>query len=261
MAAPAFVGAGTGIADVGGNASSTRTGATVGNLIILQVLVDGTTTTGFTFSAGTGTSGVEALDGTDNTLTLLGSFDIASPAVGKQFLYIGRAITTTADPIGTPSGGTVDTYCRTYEFSGVHTGTTLAAVIENGSAGSTVNGVGNSTTVADSGVTTLGADRLACNFVAVNDDNVLIDFTSETGGDWTEAVAEFASATGTDGAIQLQTATIASAGTINGGTYTMVTDPWGVVGFALIPQAAAAPASLIYQPGRQAAIPRSLYVR
>jgi hypothetical protein len=57
-----------------------------------------------------------------------------------------------------------------------------------------------------------------------------------SGGTWVEAVAEYATATGTDGCIQLQTADMASAGTINGGTYTMLaSDGWGVIGFAIRP--------------------------
>ena len=63
-------------------------------------------------------------------------------------------------------------------------------------------------------MTTTAAGRLALQFVAVNDDLAVGPFTGMTGGIWVEAVAEFASATGTDGCIQLQIggAAVASLG-------------------------------------------------
>ena len=89
-------------------------------------------------------------------------------------------------------------------FRGVNTGTALTDIIENARAGTFVNGSGATAAVADTGVTTLGADRLALQFVAVDDDNPVGAFAGATGGIWAEAIAEFASATGTDGCIQLQ---------------------------------------------------------
>jgi hypothetical protein len=101
---------------------------------------------------------------------------------------------------------------RSYLFRDVSTGTTLATVIENVTAGATVNGAGTSATVADSGVTTLGPDRLALQFTAINDDNAQTIFTGAglSGGIWAEAVAEYADSGGTDGSIGLQTAAIIS---------------------------------------------------
>ena len=146
------------------------------------------------------------------------------------------------------TGGNIggnDIYVRVYEFTNVSTGTTLATVIENSTAGNATNGVDTSATASDTAVTTLGPDRLALNFVAVNDDNAISAFTGETGGDWTLAVAPYAESTGTDGAIGLQAATMATADTINGGTGSIVdSDAWGVVGFALI----GTTPSVTYQP-------------
>lgn len=236
MAAPSFVKAANAFFDASGTwfdvAPVWTSDVTVGNVVILQLLQDGTA------AAPTITTwaDVENLAGTDNAMTSIGSFDVGSAAAAKQHLWIGRATGTQPNVnTGANSGGD-DLFWRWYEFSGVHTGTALSDVIENSSAGSAVNGAGTSNTVADTGVTTLGADRLALNFVAVNDDNPLDAFTGESGGDWTEAAAEYTESLGTDGAIGLQIATIASAGTINGGTDTMAaSDAWGVVGFALIP--------------------------
>jgi hypothetical protein len=122
-----------------------------------------------------------------------------------------------------------------YEFQDVSTGTTLADVIEQNGTTTPSTSAGTSEIISDADVTTTGPDRLALNFVAVNDDNPVDAFAGMSGGTWAETVAEFEVATGTDGGIQLQSATMASAGTIGGGTYTMAaSDGWGVVGFALI---------------------------
>lgn len=262
MAAPAYAEASAGaVATAVGGLAQVQVAGAVGDLLILQVLQDGTATAPTLDFTGGGI--VEDLAGTDDAFTAVGVFDVGSPAVGKQHLWIGRTAALTSgfvDAIAVCQGD--DIYVRLYRFTGVHTGTTLADVIENSTAGTATNGVGNVIDISDTGVTTLGADRLALNFVGVNDDNVLDAFTGMTGGTWAELVAEYATATGTDGAIGIQGATIAAAGTIDGGTDTMaIADPWGVVGFALIPAGAATPASLIYQPGLQVATPRSLYVR
>lgn len=248
MAAPTFVQAGAGRVNTSGTFGDSLSGVTVGNVIISQAIVDGADDNDPLDS--TGQSGIESLAGTANSWTLIGNFDVGGSAEARMWLYIGRATATTVgDQYDTAQVGGQDIYNRLYEFSGVHTGTALADVIENGSAGSTTTSAGTSNTIADASVQTLGADRLALNFVAINDDNALDAFTGQSGGTWAEAVAEFASSTGTDAAIQLQTATIASAGTIDGGTEGMAaSDAWGVVGFALKPQAAAVPASLLYVP-------------
>ena len=97
-------------------------------------------------------------------------------------------------------------------------------------------GTGTVAAISAQAVTTTGVKRLAVSFVFVNDDNAVGSFTGETGGDWTEAVAEYTTVSGADGCIQLQNATMASAGTISGGSYAMAAaDPWGVRAFALIP--------------------------
>lgn len=237
MAAPAFVAAGTGAVITASSGTVGGHTPSAGNIVILQVLVDGASS-GLSISGGG--SNFESLAGTDGELTHITGLPLAnavgSPTAGDQYLGIGRALGG-ALTSGTLTTDTQDMYGRWYEFSGVHTGTSLSDVIENSSAGSMANGAGTGTSVSDTGVTTLGADRLACNFYAVNDDNAVPDFTGESGGDWT-VQASFASATGTDGAIGLLLAEIASAGTINGGSSSMsASDGWGVVGFALIPVA------------------------
>lgn len=229
MAAPSFVQANAGAASTTGNIIPNGLSGTAGNILILHVVVDGAANT----YPGTWTgSNFEALDGTDGQLTLIGTYNIGGTSASHR-LYIGRFLGGLAQPQMVSSSGTTDVFVRMYEFTGVNTGTTLAAVLEQEGS---VNGTSN--TIAGVDITTGGADRLCLQFVAVNDDNALDAFTGNSGGTWAEAVAEYADAAGTDAALGLQIATLASAGTITGGTDTMsASDGWGVVGFALLPVA------------------------
>lgn len=238
MTAPTFDSAGAGATDAGGVWAYTVTGGiAAGRVIIVQILQDGTTNGAVTV---TGASNIENLAGTDNQWTQIpgpngdSSWPVGSPAAARQFLYIGRCLSTSSPTISGGNSTSEDLYIRSYTFVDVNTGTTLSDVIENSSAGSAVNGSGTGTTVSDTGVTTLDVDRLALQLVAINDDVAVDAFAGETGGDWVEPVAEYAEASGTDGCLQLQTADMAAAGTINGGTDTIVSAGWGVVGFALI---------------------------
>jgi hypothetical protein len=106
---------------------------------------------------------------------------------------------------------------------------------------------GTSATINDAAVATLGPDRLALNFVGINDDNAVAAFTGMIGGTWAEATAEYADAGGTDACIQLQTAAMAAAGVIDGGSTSNVdaTDGWGSIGFALIGTTVASSGSLL----------------
>ena len=200
MAAPTFVGAGAGVTIASGSAACTAAGSgvAVGDLVILQVLQDGTAASAVTYSA---ISGIANLAGTASSLTVLATDQVCG-STAKQHLRVGRATSTTCSVTVATTGD--DLYYRLYVFRGVNSGTALTDILENGTAGTIANGSGATAAVADTGVTTLGVDRLALQFVGVDDDNPLGDFAGTTGGVWTEAVAEFASATGTDAAIQLQ---------------------------------------------------------
>ena len=229
-----FVTASAGAVDTTGAWTATGSAPTaVGNIIILHAVQDGTTDGSLTFTSATN---IENLAGTDNAWTAIGEFSVGASDEARQYLWIGRAINGSAPTFTGGNSSGEDVYYRMYEFSGCSLGTTLATVIENVTAGATVNGTGTSTTVADTGVTTLGPNRLALNFSAFNDDLTGFggSFTGETGGDWTSA-GSYGTSTGTDASMNLNTAAIASAGTINGGTYTITSMAWGVVGFALIP--------------------------
>lgn len=148
---------------------------------------------------------------------------------------IGRAYYKEADGTETGSltvtgtfGGNL-TMGRIYSFANYG-----GAIIE---ASATATGTG--TTVNDQGVTTTDVDRLAINLVGVTTNSggvpAFPSFTGETGGDWTETLAEYTTTIGTDGGLQLQTAGMASAATISGGSMTVTAaDSWRVIGFAII---------------------------
>jgi hypothetical protein len=237
----AFVAASAGATDAGGAWTYTTSApGAAGRLIIVHVFQDGTSAnTDVTITSATN---VENLAGTDNVFTALASTgsDVGSAATGYQYIFFGRSLNTSAIVITGANSGTNDIYVRTYEFSGVSTGTTLATVIEQTTAGSFSAAAGTSDTVADVGVTTRGPNRLALNLTATDDDlTVGGSFTGESGGDWT-SVASYGVSTGTDGALNLNTAAIASVGTIDGGTYSITSMGWGMIGFALIPASSAA---------------------
>ena len=252
MAAPnAITGLGVGATDAGG-AWTYTCGAPgsggAGTVVILQILQDGATNGAVTVSSGTN---IENLVGTDNVWTQIpgpnadGSFPVGASSEARQHLYIGRQLSASAPTAAGGNSTSEDLYIRSYPFNNVNTGTTLANVIENGSAGATANGVGTSATASDTGVTTLDVDRLVLQFIAVNDDLVIPAFTGETGGDWGINGASYADAGGTDGAICCQISTAPTATTINGGTGSLgISGAWGVVGFALIGTTAGAPVTL-----------------
>lgn len=208
MAAPRLIDAGTGATDAGGAWTYTcQASGAAGRVFIVQILQDGSTNGAVTV---TGATNIEDLAGTDNAWTQIpganadGSFPVGASGEARQFLYIGRALSTSAPTISGGNSTSEDLYIRSYQFADVSIGTTLATVIENATAGSTVNNVGTSATADDASVQTLGLDRLALNFVAVNDDNLISVFTGESGGDWKLFAAPYAEASGTDGALGLQ---------------------------------------------------------
>jgi hypothetical protein len=116
---------------------------------------------------------------------------------------------------------------RIYSFSSVRDDVVTSMV-----GGFGFNAGATSTTVDDQPVTTVEADSLAVNLISINDDNATVSFTGETGGDWVEPTAEYVTAATTpDACLQLQRASMASVGTITGGSFTMASDAWMVVGF------------------------------
>ena len=237
-----YVTASAGATDATGAWSYTTSApSAAGNIIIVQVFQDGTSASNaITIDSATN---VENLAGTDSVFTVLSATgsDVGSAAAGYQYIFIGRALNTSAIVITGGNTGTNDIYVRAYEFSGVSTGTTLAQVIENATAGNFTNGAATTTSCLDTAVQTLGPNRMALNFVALADDAMgLAAFAGESGGDWTLPVAIYETGTGTDATLGLNTAAIATATTIDGGSDTITSIAWGVIGFALKPAVSAA---------------------
>lgn len=203
MAIPYYTAASAGSTDATGAWTHTSLAAnTVGDFYVVQVLQDGTAASPAIVSV----TNAENLAGTDNVLTYVGEFDVGSAVAASQHIWVGRATATSAMVITGSNAGGDDVYVRVYRFRGVNTGTAISDVIENVTAGSTVNSAGTSATASDASVTTLGLDRLALNLIAVNDDNVIAEFSGETGGDWAFPTSPYAESGGTDGAIGLQVA-------------------------------------------------------
>lgn len=262
MTAPTWLLASTGSTDAGGawtHLASGAGGMASGLITILHIVQDGSGAGQVTLDSMTA-SRRESLSGTANSLTSIGAFTVGGSSQAIQHLWIGRATSSLSCTFTGSNSGTDDIYIREYAFNDGITaalgGTSLATVIENATAGSTTNSTGTSNTASDASVQTLGSDRLALNFVGINDDNPFAGFTGQSGGTWTTR-ASYADATGTDGAMYLVDAAMASAGTIAGGTSSITDiDAWGVVGFALIGTTPAASGSLLI-PHRH----RSLIVR
>jgi FlaG/FlaF family flagellin (archaellin) len=204
-----FVSAGAGSGTTGTPKPKYPTGIQSGDLILLQVTIQDTTT------APTTPDGFTALYSADSTNT------------GRQWIYY--KFTTGAEPksLTISISGSVTKMARMYAFSNV----SPSSFAEDTSFGS-----GTGSTINAQSVSTDSDSRLAVSFVFVGDNNAVGSFVGETGGDWIEAVSEFKTSSGSDGCIQLQIAAMATAGQLAGGSYTMsASDPWGVRAFSLVP--------------------------
>ena len=173
MAAPTFVGAGAGVTIASGSAPSPQRaqGSLSVTLSSCRCCRTAPPPARVTYSA---ISGIANLAGTASSLTTLATDQVCgTPA--KQHLRVGRATSTTCSVTVATTGD--DLYYRIYVFRDVNSGTALTDILENGTAGTIANGSGATAAVADTGVVTLGADRLALNFVGVDDDNPVAPFT------------------------------------------------------------------------------------
>lgn len=148
--------------------------------------------------------------------------------VVKQFLYYKIADGTedatnfTFDPDGTTAD--VVHLARAYRFTG-------ASAIEGISVRQGTTGA-----VAAPTVTPLGTNRLGVCFVAVAENGTIGPFTGESGGDWTEATAEYVNSGGGNGSLQCQTCDLSAGTPISGGTVTpSKQQAWTAVAFALVP--------------------------
>ncbi len=232
MAVPVFVGAGTGAAVTTGTGTVSKATCTAGNLLLMHMVVRGATQD---WSDGNGVN-IQKQDGTTSSYSQVA----ANAGVGtasRHNLFIGRVTangTCSFDVIVGASGE--DIFARMYEFSGVLTGgNTGTGTVENGPSDLYFNASDVAvTSIPDRAVQTLGADRLALQFVGISTNQNIPVFTGMTGGTWAEA-AEFDSGTGALASLQLQTADMPSTATIDGGACTVTTTDYGIFATALIP--------------------------
>lgn len=143
---------------------------------------------------------------------------IDSQADGANFrssVYWRRADGTESGSLAvTVSGGDTFAGGRMYRMTGGN-GVEAAGGARTAGAGTAMDAVN---------VTTLGPARLAVQmFATAVSSTTLGDISGESNADYTEAIAEFHSATG-GFMLQLQTATIASAAAITGGSATLGTN-------------------------------------
>jgi hypothetical protein len=121
---------------------------------------------------------------------------------------------------------------RMYSFSGRVSGAILELV------GGFSADTDNRTAVTMPTVMTPVDGCLACAFWSSADDNTIGESAGELGGDWTEAVAEYTTTTGTgtDGTLKLSIAPLSSPGTMSGGIATAgAADPYITQGLFISP--------------------------
>lgn len=184
-----------------------------GDILIAHVFWEGTTTA----------------PSTPANWTLLSGPHVIETTIARHWVF-GKIADGTEDGSAVAFGNpavTTQRAARIYSFAGRTAGTITELV--TGFAH-----ISNALDPTFPTVTTTIAGALAVALVAQNDNNTLASPTGETGGDWTEAVAEF-SANLTPGlSLGICTATpTADPGTITGGTDNTTNDPVGVVGFQI----------------------------
>lgn len=210
----AYKSAGSGVStETSGAALSPACPATVdaGDILIAHVFWEGTTTAPSTPSGWTLLSGPHVIETT----------------IARHWVF-GKVADGTEDgataAFGSPAV-TTQRAARIYSFSGRVSGD-ISLLCQGFSHQS------HATDPQMPTVTTVRAGALAVALVAQNDNNATGNATGESGGDWTEAVAEYTVALTPGLTIQLQTCTPTSnPGTVSGGSVSTTNDPCGVIGF------------------------------
>jgi flagellin-like protein len=218
-----YISSGSGAGSTNGNPTpSYPSGLQANALILLQITVRGDSTptitppSGFTLLRGPDASGGSGYSGDER--------------VTQWIYYKFSTGSETGTGTVTISGTNYDRAARMYAFRNV----ALTDFVEG--AGSRN---GDDDVVLAQSVTTTGTNRLAVTFVSLNNNDIqnVVSFSGASGGTWTEAVSQYDFNGDDDMTMQLQTATMASAGTIQNGSYdTGNTDyRWVVTALALKP--------------------------
>ena len=183
----------------------------VGDILIAHVFWEGTTTA----------------PSTPSGWTLLDGPEVIETSIARHWVF-GKVADGTEDGAAVAFGSpavTTQRAARIYSFSGRVSGD-ISLLCQGFSHQS------HATDPQMPTVTTVRAGALAVALVAQNDNNATGNATGESGGDWTEAVAEYTVALTPGLTIQLQTCTPTSnPGTVSGGSVSTTNDPCGVIGF------------------------------
>jgi hypothetical protein len=129
----------------------------------------------------------------------------------SQWVYTcdARASGSESGTVSLTTGNANMWAARMYAFRNVATSSFLeAATTVNGSSG----------VCGGPSITTLGTHRLLVACYGIDTNAAMAANVGATGGTWVEAVAEYATGTGSNAAMQLQTLALASAGAVSGGS-------------------------------------------
>ena len=187
------------------------------DILIIHAYFEGTTTT----------------PDTPSGFTLLYGPALVQTTIGRHWIF-GKIADGSEDGAANALGSPAVTTMRSgrcYSFTGWVSGTITDAV-----PAASFSETSHATDPAMPTVTTTIAGSLAVACMAQNDNNASASALTETGGDWTEAVAEYVAALTPGLQLQLQTCTpTADPGTVSGGIVATTNDPCGVIGFEIRP--------------------------
>jgi hypothetical protein len=195
-------------------------GIVAGNLLLAQIHTRGTVAgaqitlvkpSGWEWVPGTGH---DAVGGTSSARQSI----FYKIATGTESGTVRFALTT---------GAAAPIIGRMFRFAGNGPGAPFESVVES---------TGTGTSISMPTTTTADDNRLAVAFKTVAANTTVSAPTGETGGDWVEPIAEFATTDGSGGVIAIFTAAKLTAGTISGGTSTHGSAAGSIVqAFAITP--------------------------
>ena len=186
-----------------------------GDILIAHVYWEGTTTA----------------PSTPANWALLHGPEVIQSTIARHWVF-GKIAAGTEDGSAVAFGNpavTTQRGARVYSFAGRVSGTITDLVV-----GFAATSHGTDPQMPTVTTTTAGGRAVA--LVAQNDNNTAASATGESGGDWTESVAEFVAALTPGLMMQIQTCIpTADPGTVSGGSVATTNDPCGVIGFEVRP--------------------------
>lgn len=193
----AYQAAGAGNVAAGGSGAidlAFPTGITYGDILVAHVVAEDATTAGITTPSG---------------WTIANTQTNGSTFVSRLFWKIASGLESGVESFTVANS--VGAWGRMYRLN-------RGSAIE--SAGGQLN-TGSSTTMPCTDVTSTRLLAVALQAFYAKINTTIGNVTGESGGDYTEAVAEYATGGATSGILSLQVATLAAAGSITGGSATL----------------------------------------